>query len=125
MATTYDVEIKAGTKSATGGALGAAKRWSFTTLPPTLRSFYPRQTQFAPRETMVFVGFTACGPYPEALSPRLEGASSKILFGSDFPNIPYPLSHAVNGIGRLPLSRQAKRRILFDNAAALFGLKSV
>ena len=75
--------------------------------------------------TMVFVGFTACGPHPEALSPRLEGASHKILFGSDFPNIPYPLSHAVNGIGRLPLSRQAKRRILFDNAAALFGLESV
>ena len=47
-----------------------------------------------------------------------------VLFGSDFPNIPYPLSHAVRGIGALPLSRAAKRRILWDNAVALFGLRA-
>jgi hypothetical protein len=73
--------------------------------------------------TMVFVGFQACDPYPPELLGRLEAVSHKIVFGSDFPNIPYPLSHAVGSVGALPLSRAAKRRILFDNAAALFGLK--
>jgi len=73
--------------------------------------------------TMVFVGFAACDPAPAGLPERLEALSHKVLFGSDFPNIPYPLSHAVNGIGALPLSAEAKRRILYDNAAELFGLK--
>ena len=74
--------------------------------------------------TMVFVGFSACDPYPPELLARLEALSHKLLFGSDFPNIPYPLSHAVGGIGALPLSRAAKRRILYDNAAGLFGLRA-
>ena len=73
--------------------------------------------------TMVFVGFDACDPVPEDLPQRLEALSHKVLFGSDFPSIPYPLSHAVNGIGALPLSPDAKRRILYENAAALFGLE--
>jgi uncharacterized protein len=72
--------------------------------------------------TMVFVGFHACDPFPPPLLARLEAASHKVLFGSDFPNIPYPISHAVRSIGALPLSAAAKRRILYDNAAALFGL---
>lgn len=73
--------------------------------------------------TMVFVGFAACDPFPPELQARLEGISHKVLFGSDFPNIPYPISHAVNSIGALPLSREAKRRILYHNAAGLFGLR--
>jgi len=72
--------------------------------------------------TMVFTGFVACDPYPAELMARLEGLSHKLLFGSDFPNIPYPLSHAVQGILALPLSDGAKRRILAENAAAMFGV---
>lgn len=71
---------------------------------------------------MVFVRFQALDPYPPALMARLEKLSRKILFGSDFPNIPYPLSHAVESIGHLPFDAEAKRGILFDNAAALFGI---
>ena len=71
--------------------------------------------------TMVWVGFSACDPFPAELLPRLEGISGQILFGSDFPNIPYPYGHAIEGILRLPLSDAAKRRILFDNAHRLFG----
>ncbi len=41
MATNYSVEIPAGTKSATGGALGAAKRWTFSTTPPQVKSSWP------------------------------------------------------------------------------------
>lgn len=74
--------------------------------------------------TMVFVGFEAVDPFPLPLLARLERLSGKVLFGSDFPNIPYPLSHAVTGIGALPLSEGAMRRILWENAAALFGIEA-
>src|SRR5215831_6603801 len=41
MATDYSVEIPAGTKSAVGGALGAAKRWTFSTPPLQVKSSWP------------------------------------------------------------------------------------
>jgi hypothetical protein len=72
--------------------------------------------------TMVFVGFSACDPFPPALLGRLEGVADHVLFGSDFPTIPYAFSHAVEGLLALPLSDGAKRRVLRDNAAALFGI---
>jgi predicted TIM-barrel fold metal-dependent hydrolase len=72
--------------------------------------------------TMVFVGFTGCDPFPPALLPRVEALSERVLFGSDFPTIPYPLSHAVLSLLDLPLSDAAKRRLLRDNAATWFGV---
>jgi len=72
--------------------------------------------------TMVFTGFRACDPFPAALVPRLEAVSDRILFGSDFPTIPYPVSHAVLSLLDLPLSDAAKRRLLWDNAARWFGV---
>jgi hypothetical protein len=35
--------------------------------------------------------------FPQSLLPRLRAASSDglVLFGSDFPNIPYPYAHQV------------------------------
>lgn len=41
MATNYSVEVPAGTKSATGNALAAAKRWTFATPPVKIKSSYP------------------------------------------------------------------------------------
>lgn len=73
--------------------------------------------------TMVFVPYPACEPFPEGLLARLEGVAAKVLFGSDYPNIPYPLAHAVQGVLGLPLSDGAKRAMLHDNAARLFGLE--
>ena len=73
--------------------------------------------------TMVFVDPMALGEFPLPLLSRLEGISHRILFGSDFPNIPYPLSHAVESVLALPLSGAAKRRILWENGRALFGLQ--
>jgi hypothetical protein len=72
--------------------------------------------------TMVFVGFNACDPFPPALLPRLAGIGEQVLFGSDYPIIPYPLSHAVEGILDLPLPDGVKRGILGANAARLFGV---
>ncbi len=80
-----------------------------------------RQEQLYLDTTMVFVGFLALGRYPQRLLERLEGISHKVLFGSDFPMIPYPLAHAVEGVLALPLSGTAQRRILGENAATLFG----
>jgi hypothetical protein len=41
MATNYTVEIPAGTKSATGGSLAAAKRWTFSTPPLQMKTSFP------------------------------------------------------------------------------------
>jgi hypothetical protein len=38
MATSYSVEVPAGTKSVTGGTLPAARKWSFVTPPPQITS---------------------------------------------------------------------------------------
>jgi uncharacterized protein len=57
--------------------------------------------------------------------PRLEEISDRCLWGTDFPS-PGILSMRKNveEFLELPLSDAAKRRILFDNAVALFGLPS-
>lgn len=72
--------------------------------------------------TMVFVGFLACGAFPPALLPRLGAVAHKVLFGSDFPTIPYAYAHAVDGVLNLPLPPAALRGILAGNAAELFGV---
>ena len=42
MATRYSVEVPAGTTSAGGGTLAVAKRWTFTTPPPTVIGRHPQ-----------------------------------------------------------------------------------
>ncbi len=74
--------------------------------------------------TMVFTGFSACDPFPERLLARLEAISEQVLFGSDFPTIPYPLSHAVQSFLALPFADEAKRRMLRDNALRWFGVSA-
>jgi uncharacterized protein len=54
--------------------------------------------------------------------PRLEEISDRCLWGTDFPSPGVRSMRAnVTAFLALPLSEDAKRRILFDNAAALFG----
>ena len=48
-ATTYRVAIAAGTKSATGGALGKAVAFTFETPPPTLQQSWPPPPQSGPQ----------------------------------------------------------------------------
>ena len=45
---------------------------------------------------------------------------SQILFGSDFPNIPYPYRHAVESIVGLGLGDDWCRKVLSGNAQKLF-----
>lgn len=72
--------------------------------------------------TMVFTEFTEQrDPFPPDLRPALQELSDKVLFGSDFPNIPYSYHHALHSIVALDLGDQWCRKVLHDNAAALFG----
>lgn len=74
--------------------------------------------------TMVFTDFFV--PFPDALVPRLAGLGDKILYGSDFPNLPYEYSHQLEGLERL-LGRSAGLddgwldRVCWHNAVRLFG----
>ena len=61
-------------------------------------------------------------PFPPELLPRLAAAADRILFGSDFPNIPYPYLHQLEALARLDLGPEWLRAVCHDNAVALLGL---
>ncbi|MFF0543666.1 amidohydrolase family protein [Nocardia thailandica] len=73
--------------------------------------------------TMVWTDFTeADAPFPPGERDRLRRLSDRILFGSDFPNIPYPYTHALEALERLALGEKWLRAVCHDNAARLFAL---
>lgn len=73
--------------------------------------------------TMAFTDFVASmSPYPDALLPRLADVHERVLFGSDFPSIPYPYAHAVEAIQRLGMGAAWERGVLWRNAARLLDL---
>ncbi len=78
--------------------------------------------------TMVFTEFfDGDSPFPDALLPRLVDAGPKVLFGSDFPTIPYAYLEALEGLARLcerhpGLDDDWLRGVLWHNGVGLFGL---
>ncbi|WP_458691127.1 amidohydrolase family protein [Nocardia tengchongensis] len=73
--------------------------------------------------TMNFTDFTEAGePFPVAELPRVRDLGDRILFGSDFPNIPYPYGHALFALERLDLGDDWLRAVCHDNAARVFAL---
>jgi len=56
MATEYTVEVPAGTRSAVGGEIAEATRWTFRTPPPTLETQYPVKQAVGFRPVL-FAGF--------------------------------------------------------------------
>lgn len=73
--------------------------------------------------TMVFTDFIEEeAPFPKDAVPMLRELQDRIVFGSDFPNIPYPYLHALESLERLGLGEEWLRAVCHDNAAALFGL---
>ena len=75
--------------------------------------------------TMAFTAFTeASTPFPAEELPRLKALGERVLFGSDFPNIPYPYLEAVDAVLGLGLGDDWVRGVLHENAARLFGLSS-
>jgi predicted TIM-barrel fold metal-dependent hydrolase len=74
--------------------------------------------------TMAFTPFTEeLMPFPRRAYPRLLDMSDRILFGSDFPNIPYGYLDALTVLTRLDgIDDGWLRGVLHDNGARLFGL---
>lgn len=73
--------------------------------------------------TMAFTDFTErLAPFPTELLGRLGDVGHKVLFGSDFPNIPYSYRHALDACTRLGLGEDWLRAVCFGNAADLFGI---
>ncbi|MFD5176609.1 amidohydrolase family protein [Nocardia sp. NPDC058379] len=73
--------------------------------------------------TMVWTDFSESdAPFPPAERERLRRFGDRILFGSDFPNIPYPYAEAVQALERLDLGPEWLRKVCHDNAVALFEL---
>ncbi|ORA32631.1 amidohydrolase family protein [Mycobacterium aquaticum] len=74
--------------------------------------------------TMAFTPFVeSTMPFPRADADRLRAMGDRILFGSDFPNIPYSYVDAIRTLTDLPGIDDAwLRNVLHDNAARLFGV---
>lgn len=73
--------------------------------------------------TMAFTAFTeSLMPFPRHELPRLRALGDRILFGSDFPNVPYPYVDALECLARLDLGADWLRAVCHDNAASLFDL---
>lgn len=75
--------------------------------------------------TMIFVNagvFDSRYPLPmERLEPYLD----RLLFGSDFPNIPYAYREAVDGLRRFGFEGDALKSILRGNAVRLLNLQDI
>jgi predicted TIM-barrel fold metal-dependent hydrolase len=69
--------------------------------------------------TMSFTDFF--GDRPDRLPARLRELGDRLLFGSDFPNIPHPYAHQVEALVRLDPGDDWLRRVLWTNGAELFG----
>lgn len=73
--------------------------------------------------TMAFTDFSeSTAPFPPAERLRLGALGDRILFGSDFPNIPYGYAHALDVLTGLGQDDDWLRGVCHDNAARLFGL---
>ena len=70
--------------------------------------------------TMAFVDFWD-GPPPAEITPRLVDLQDRILFGTDFPNIPYAYSHQVEALQRLDLGDEWMADVLWNNSVEAFG----
>ncbi|MDC5697571.1 amidohydrolase [Intrasporangium calvum] len=73
--------------------------------------------------TMSFTPFTdELMPMDPSTVARLADFGDRILFGSDFPNIPYSYTVAVDAVLGLGLGDDWNRAVLHDNAVRLFSL---
>lgn len=70
--------------------------------------------------TMAFTGWFG-EEVPDRLPSRLRDLQHRLLFGSDFPNLPYPYAHQVASLVRLDPGDDWLRDVLWRNGATLFG----
>ncbi|BBX24347.1 amidohydrolase [Mycolicibacter terrae] len=74
--------------------------------------------------TMAFTAFVdELMPFPPGEQARVRAAGDRIVFGSDFPNIPYGYPDALTAITAVPgIDDTWLRGVLHDNAARLFAI---
>jgi len=73
--------------------------------------------------TMIFVEtYVFDSRYPLPVE-RLDPFRDRIMFGSDFPNIPYDYTESIDGLLRAGFDDDFLRRIFYDNAAKILELK--
>lgn len=74
--------------------------------------------------TMAFTSFVEeVMPFPPTQYGRLLDCGERILFGSDFPNIPYGYAEAMGVLTRIPgVDADWLRKVFHDNGAQLFQL---
>jgi hypothetical protein len=74
--------------------------------------------------TMAFTPFVEeTMPFPRSEYGRLRDHADRILFGSDFPNIPYGFIDAMRVLTGLPgIDDEWLRKVFYGNAAQLFDL---
>ena len=74
--------------------------------------------------TMAFVDYWN-QPADPAIVSRLPGLQDRVLFGTDFPNIPYDYAHQVEVLQRLDLGDSWMRDVLWNNGSRLFDTDEV
>ena len=73
--------------------------------------------------TMAFTDFAEeMAPFPGDRRAQLADLGHRVLWGSDFPNIPYGYATALRAVTRLDMGDEWLRRVLHHNASELFGL---
>jgi predicted TIM-barrel fold metal-dependent hydrolase len=72
--------------------------------------------------TMAFTDFFGGIELPDRERKRVAELEERVLFGSDFPNIPYPYSDALEALARLEFGDDWLRAVCHGNAARIFGL---
>jgi hypothetical protein len=72
--------------------------------------------------TMVFTDFfDADGGLPDRPAAAAADLQDKVLLGSDFPTIPYPYAHQLEGLARLGFGERLAARRLLGQRCPLFG----
>jgi predicted TIM-barrel fold metal-dependent hydrolase len=61
-------------------------------------------------------------PLPADWPARLADVADRVVFGSDFPNIPYPYATQLDALVRLDLGDDWLRGVLWHNGARLLGV---
>ena len=75
---------------------------------------------------MAFVDFVTTDRVPsERVLDRIRGMgeSGRVLFGSDYPNIPHSYAHAIESLDRLGFGDDFMREVLWHAPARLLGLR--
>lgn len=77
--------------------------------------------------TMAFVDFFDDShvkqEIPDGYLERLAALQHKVVFGTDFPNIPYQYAHQIEALDRLGLGEDWLRSVLWENGAELFDVR--